>query len=85
MAASVAPRAVSVHRDPPGGSPRNTVPVTVLGLEQQGGFVRVRTVTDGGHRLAADITPTSVAGLGLAPGMRVLLAVKAAEVAVYPA
>ena len=37
------------------------------------------------HPLAADITPGSVAALDLAPGMRVLFTVKAAEVMIYPA
>lgn len=35
------PRAVSVHRDPPGGSPRNTFPVVVTGIEPHGPLLRV--------------------------------------------
>ncbi|MHB1065674.1 MAG: sulfate/molybdate ABC transporter ATP-binding protein [Georgenia sp.] len=85
VAATFSPRAVAVHLEPPGGSPRNTVGVTVTSLEQQGELVRVRARTDGGHVLAADITPASVAALGLAPNVPVLFAVKAAEVALYPA
>jgi len=85
VAAAFSPRAVSVHRDPPGGSPRNTVPVTVDSLELQGELVRVRAAAPGGHRLAADITPASVAGLDLVPGAGVLFTVKTAEVAIYPA
>lgn len=85
VAATFSPRAVSVHREPPGGSPRNTVAVTVTTLEQQGELVRVRARTDGGHEIAADITPASVASLSLTPGLAVLLAVKTAEVALYPA
>ena len=85
VAATFSPRAVSVHRAPPGGSPRNTVPVTLDALELQGELVRVRGAAPGGHRLAADITPGSVAALDLAPGSRVLFTVKAAEVSIYPA
>ncbi|PFG39332.1 molybdate transport system ATP-binding protein [Georgenia soli] len=85
VAAAFSPRAVSVHRAPPGGSPRNTVPVTVEALEHQGELVRVRGAGPGGHRLAADITPASVAGLDLTPGAAVLFTVKTAEVAIYPA
>lgn len=74
------PAAVSVHRRPPSGSPRNTVAGTVTGLEPVGHLVRVR-VGD----LKADITPASVADLALTVGDPIHLAVKAAEVTLYPA
>jgi molybdate transport system ATP-binding protein len=73
------PSAVSVFREAPGGSPRNSLPVTVTDLEPHGDQVRVRA----GH-LAADITVQSAAELDLAPGTPVVFAVKASEVAVYP-
>jgi molybdate transport system ATP-binding protein len=85
VAATVSPRAVSVHRAPPGGSPRNVVAVTVTSLEHLGELVRVRATTADGHALAADITPGSVAELGLGPGAAVLFGVKAAEVTIFPA
>ncbi len=72
------PSAVSVFHEAPGGSPRNSLPVTVTDLEPRGDQVRVRA----GH-LAADITVRSAAELDLAPGARVVFAVKASEVAVY--
>ena len=72
------PSAVSVFRDAPGGSPRNSLPVTVTELEPFGHQVRVRA----GH-LAADITVQSAAELDLAPGTPVVFAVKATEVSVY--
>ena len=72
------PGAVSVFREAPGGSPRNSLPVTVSDLEPRGDQVRVRA----GH-LAADVTVPSAAELDLAPGPRVVFAVKATEVAVY--
>lgn len=82
-AASFSPRAVAVHRAAPGGSPRNVLPVRVTGLEQQGALVRVRAVTGSGTRLAADVTPASLAALGVTVGEDVVFVVKAAEVDVY--
>lgn len=84
-AATFSPRAVAVHRMPPGGSPRNAMAVQVAGIERQGELVRVRGRTEAGEQLAADITPASVAGLGLHVGQRVTFVIKAAEVSIYPA
>lgn len=72
------PSAVSVFREAPGGSPRNSLAVTVTDLEPHGDQVRVRA----GH-LAADVTVQSAAELDLTPGVRVVFAVKANEVSVY--
>lgn len=74
------PSAVSVFREAPGGSPRNSLPVTVTDVEPRGDQVRVRA----GH-LAADVTVQSAAELDLVPGGSVVFAVKASEVAIYPA
>ena len=84
-AATFSPRAVAVHREPPGGSPRNVVGVQVVGIEQQGELVRVRGRLPSGARLAADITASSVASLGLFVGQDVTFAIKAAEVSIYMA
>jgi molybdate transport system ATP-binding protein len=72
------PHAVSVFLETPGGSPRNTLEVTITDLEPQSGRIRVR-----GGGLSADITPQAVADLGLAPGVTVIFAVKATEISVY--
>lgn len=72
------PSAVAVHREPPGGSPRNALPVVLTELEPLGDLVRVRA-----GDLAADVTLASVADLGLAPGVDVTFVVKATEVEVY--
>lgn len=80
MVAVFRPAAVAVHREPPAGSPRNRIAVTVTALEPRGELIRVR-----GGGLAADVTPTAVAELGLAPGTPALFVVKAAEVDVYRA
>ncbi|RKT83746.1 molybdate transport system ATP-binding protein [Saccharopolyspora antimicrobica] len=82
-AAVFAPAAVAVHREPPGGSPRNALRVRLAGLEPRGDVVRVRGVVRD-CSLAADITPAAVADLRLSPGDEVWLAVKAAEVAIHP-
>ena len=72
------PSAVAVHREPPGGSPRNAFPVRITELEPLGDLVRVRAAD-----LAADVTVTSVAELALAPGLEVTFVVKATEVDLY--
>ena len=74
------PSAVGVYVQPPGGSPRNVLHATVTELEPHGDQVRVRAAD-----LSADVTAAAVADLDLAPGARVVFAVKANEVAVYPA
>ena len=73
------PSAVAVFPEPPGGSPRNVLEVTVTELEPLGDRVRVRTR----EQVSADVTPSAVADLALAPGQRVCFVVKASEVAVY--
>lgn len=73
------PSAVAVHREPPGGSPRNVLAVRVDELEPLGDVVRVRA-----GDLAADVTVAAVADLGLAPGQEVSFVVKATEVDVHP-
>lgn len=77
------PSAVSVFAEAPGGSPRNSVPVTVTDLEPLGDQVRVHAAPPGGVALAADVTVHAVADLDLVPGSSVVFAVKASEVTVY--
>lgn len=78
--AAFPPSAVSVFLSEPHGSPRNSVAVTVTDLEPHGDQIRVRA---GG--LSADITPSALLDLGLAPGMTVHFSIKATAVAIYPA
>ena len=73
------PSAVAVFRTAPGGSPRNTVEVTVSAIEPHGDQIRVRA-----GDLAADITAAAAADLDLAPGSSAVFSVKATEVDVYP-
>jgi molybdate transport system ATP-binding protein len=75
---SFRPQAVAVFAGDVGGSPRNSLAVTVTDLESLGDLVRVRA-----GELRADITPQAAADLDLAPGSPVRFTVKATEVAVY--
>jgi molybdate transport system permease protein len=92
------PRAVSVHREPPGGSPRNAFLVVLTGIEPHGPLLRVWASAEHGgsgggpdrtdlsgtgpEQVAADLTPAAVAELGAVPGERLWFVVKAAEVTV---
>lgn len=77
--ATFRPETVAVHREPPGGSPRNVLPARVISVEPSGSAARLRASTDLGP-LVADLTPAAVADLGLGPGEPVHLVVKAAAV-----
>jgi molybdate transport system ATP-binding protein len=77
------PNAISVFREPPGGSPRNTIATTVTDLEPFGDQVRVRAETSGEQSLAADVTSLAAAELDLVPGAAVVFSIKATEVSIY--
>ncbi|MEV0676391.1 ABC transporter ATP-binding protein [Actinosynnema sp. NPDC050436] len=77
------PSAVSLHPEPPGGSPRNTWPVTVADVEQHAHTTRVRLV--GTPPVLADITTPALAELRVRPGDPLWAALKATEIRTYPA
>ncbi|MFC8277212.1 ABC transporter permease [Streptomyces sp. NPDC057271] len=77
--AVIAPEAVSVHRDRPGGSPRNVWPGTVREITASGSRLRVLITSDEAPDLVAEITPQAAAELGLADGTAVWTSVKATE------
>jgi molybdate transport system ATP-binding protein len=77
------PSAVALHPQRPDGSPRNTWPATVTGIQRHGDNLRVQLA--GPIGVAADITPLAAAHLKLAPGQPIWVAVKATETRVYPA
>ncbi|MFS8477683.1 MAG: ABC transporter ATP-binding protein [Micromonosporaceae bacterium] len=77
------PTAVALFRTRPDGSPRNTWPARVDGMERHGSHIRVHL--DGPVPVAADVTPPAAADLALAPGTDVWVAVKATETSAYPA
>ncbi|MCP3820624.1 ABC transporter permease [Streptomyces sp. A3M-1-3] len=78
--AIIAPEAVSVHRDRPGGSPRNVWPGTVREITSVGSRLRILVTSDQSPDLVAEITPEASAELGLADGVSVWTSVKATEV-----
>jgi molybdate transport system ATP-binding protein len=77
------PASVALHPQRPDGSPRNTWPATVGGVQRHGDNLRVQLA--GPIVVAADITPAAAAHLRLAPGQQVWVAVKAADTHSYPA
>lgn len=78
--AIIAPEAVSVHRDRPGGSPRNVWPGTVREITSVGSRLRVLVGSDRAPDLVAEITPEAAAELGIVDGAAVWTSVKATEV-----
>ncbi len=60
------PAAVALHPHRPDGSPRNTWPATVAGIQRHGDNLRVQL--DGPITVAADITPAAAAQLRPGPG-----------------
>ncbi|MFE2148539.1 ABC transporter permease [Streptomyces lavendulae] len=78
--AIIAPEAVAVHRERPGGSPRNVWPGTVREITAVGSRLRVLVGSAEVPDLVAEITPEAAAELGLADGAAVWTSVKATEV-----
>jgi molybdate transport system ATP-binding protein len=81
--AVIHPRAVSVHRTRPEGSPRNVWRGRAQGVELYGDRARVRI--EGEVPIVAEVTPAALAELKLAEGGDVWLSFKATDVSVYPA
>jgi len=79
----VHPRAVSIHRTHPEGSPRNVWSGRASSIELLGNRVRVRI--DGAVPLVAEVTPAALRELNLVEGGEVWLSFKATDVGVYPA
>ncbi|QOC93950.1 ABC transporter ATP-binding protein [Micromonospora craniellae] len=77
------PSAVALHPRQPDGSPRNTWPATITGVQRHGDNLRIQLT--GPIEVAADVTPSAAAQLALTPGQPVWAAVKAAETRAYPA
>jgi molybdate transport system ATP-binding protein len=73
-----------VFTEPPHGSPRNTMQVTISELEPREDQVRLRASTRAGQLVTADVTAPAVSELGLLPGTTVYFSLKASAVTVYP-
>lgn len=80
---TIQPRAISVYRRQPEGSPRNTWRTTVTRLEHYGDRIRLQT----GKPLpvTAEITPGAAEALALEEGAAVWLSIKATEVSLVTA
>ena len=81
--AVIHPRAVSLYRTRPDGSPRNTWQGRANGIELYGDRARVRI--EGRVPIVAEVTPAALADLKLGEGAEVWLSFKATDVGVYPA
>ena len=78
--ATIHPRAISLHRRQPEGSPRNAWATTINRIEHYGDRVRVQVGDP--LPLTAEVTPHSVAELALAVDGPVWVSIKATEVLV---
>jgi molybdate transport system ATP-binding protein len=81
--AVIHPQAVALYLQRPVGTPRNVWRARAEDLDLLGDRVRVRL--GGPIPLVAEVTPSAVRDLQLASGAEVWVAVKATEIAVYPA
>ncbi|WP_222264558.1 ABC transporter ATP-binding protein [Modestobacter marinus] len=79
--AVIRPESVALYLERPAGSPRNVWPLRLVSATPHGSVVRCDLA--GEVPLTADVTATSFAELGLAPGAAVWASVKASEVAVH--
>jgi molybdate transport system ATP-binding protein len=79
--ATIQPRAVGLHRERPGGSPRNVLHSTIAGIDPEGDRWRVRL--DGPVSLVAEVTAASAHELHLTDGGAVFASIKATEIDVY--
>jgi molybdate transport system ATP-binding protein len=80
--ATIPPHALSLHRRPPEGTPRNVWAVTIERIESDG--ERAVVHVGGPLHLACAVTRSSVEALALATGQEVWAAVKATEIELTP-
>ena len=80
--ALVHPRAVSLYRVEPDGSPRNVWKGEVGGTDFEGDRVRVQV--RGPLQVVAEVTPRAASELHLSEGGPIWVAIKATEIDVYP-
>jgi len=81
--AAIHPRAVTIHGTRPQGSARNTWTGRITAVEPVGDRLRVQI--DGTPPIVAEVTAGAVRETGLTENTMVWVAVKAAEIVVYPA
>ena len=76
--ATIHPRAISIHLDRPGGSPRNSWRTTIRHVDHHADRVRLQTGSP--LPLTAEVTPDAQSSLDLFPGSSVWLSIKATEI-----
>jgi len=79
---TIAPSAIALHRDQPGGSPRNVWSTQIASVEVMGDVRRV--MLGAPFELAADLTPGAVESMGLRAGQEIWASVKATEIRAVP-
>ncbi len=79
---TIAPHAIALHQEPPGGSPRNVWPTTVERVEPAG--ERVRVLLGPPQPLTAEVTRAAAAALDLRPGLALHASLKATEIRIAP-
>jgi molybdate transport system ATP-binding protein len=77
---TIRPSAISLHRNPPEGSPRNTWRTTVAVMERLGERTRIRTGAP--VPLTVEVTSEASSALELGEGEMVWVAIKATEIGV---
>ena len=77
---TIRPSAISLHRIPPEGSPRNTWQTSIAVMERLGERTRIQTGTP--LPLTVEVTSEATSALGLGEGEEVWLAIKATEIGV---
>lgn len=77
---TIPPTAISIHLQPPEGSPRNSWPTRVGRVEPRGARVRLQVAEP--LPLAAEVTRDAAEALALQPGLDVWVAVKATEIGI---
>ena len=80
--AALSPRAISLHRERPEGSPRNVWQTDVNAVDRSLDRVRVRLADP--LPLVVEVTEAGLAALDVAPGDPVWVSVKASEITVDP-
>ncbi|MFQ5947830.1 MAG: sulfate/molybdate ABC transporter ATP-binding protein [Acidimicrobiia bacterium] len=78
--ATIHPRAISLHRQRPEGSPRNTWSTTVALIENLGERIRLNVADP--LPLTVEVTPDAVGALDLRVGSAVWVSIKATEISV---
>jgi molybdate transport system ATP-binding protein len=82
VTATVHPHSITLHREQPHSSARNTWQTTIDDVDNEGERIRVRVGAP--VPLAVEITPSAQSELALEPGVPVWLSFKATDVSIQP-